>query len=232
MASKCPLDAPGDISANLQAERFSYFGSHLATLAYGAMVMLYVQLAGVLIARPKRGITFWAVVAYSVIIFPPATLAIGPPDYMSVTYHSLTLAFNIYATLMISLRLRMLRPRLEEVAGKLHASFYTSTITTFVESGGFFTIWIMAYLIVRSQSSLNQNLLFFPLPLIQGVTRMLIVLRVAQDRAWSRDLVKSIHRGTLDWQVATTQSIPLHDVPSISDFSHDHDMANKPSQKF
>lgn len=39
--------------------------------------MLYIQLAQVLLARPKRGQTFWAVVTYSGALFSLVTLAIG-----------------------------------------------------------------------------------------------------------------------------------------------------------
>lgn len=45
---------------------------------------------------------------------------------------------------------------------------------------------------------------------------MLIILRIAQDRAWSKDLVTATTRGVLDWQVSSTHSVPLHDDPSGS----------------
>lgn len=38
--------------------------------------MLYVHLTQVLLRKPKRGHTFWAIVAYSIVLFPLATLAI------------------------------------------------------------------------------------------------------------------------------------------------------------
>ncbi|KAG5725175.1 hypothetical protein E4T56_gene10196 [Termitomyces sp. T112] len=300
--------------------RAAFFGTYLAVLAYGALLMLYVQLTGVLIARPGRGMTFWLVLAYSVALSPLATATIGTifkfsveafvesplrtikggafeggpfrfykknsSNYVDVlgevsatsfgwladilmlvrlwviwksswlmmavplllyitrvavsipmmiviarktepawtfdistSYHSLMLAFNLYMTCMICLRLHMLRPRLQAVSGKLHASFYTSVITTFVESAGFFTMWQTIFLILRSRKSPIQWAFFFSIPFILGVTRMLIILRLAQDRAWSRDLVESIHHGVLDWQVSSTQSIPLHGAPSISDFT-------------
>ncbi|KAG6808671.1 hypothetical protein H0H92_003282 [Tricholoma furcatifolium] len=158
----------------------------------------------------------------------------------SMAYDALSFAFNAYITLAICLRLIMLRPKLEAVSGKLHASFYTSTITLFVESGGFFTIWSAVNLITRSRGSLVQDVFFFPQTFalvsgmcsgveclsesgFKGITRMLLILRIAQSRAWSRDLVQSVHRGVLEWQVSSTQSIPLHDVPSTSDFRHDGD---------
>lgn len=118
-------------------------------------------------------------------------------------------------------------------------------MTTFVESGGFFTIWGTVFLILRSRDSLFQWAFFFPIPfimvsnkpsllrrtlnnnLLQGVTRILIVLRLAQDRAWSKDLVDATHHGILDWQISSTHSIPLYDVPSTSDYPSPDRIENK-----
>lgn len=51
--------------------------TYLTPMVTGALLMLYFQLIQVLLARPKRGRTFWMIVAYSGILFPLATLAIG-----------------------------------------------------------------------------------------------------------------------------------------------------------
>ncbi|GLB39844.1 hypothetical protein LshimejAT787_0703540 [Lyophyllum shimeji] len=312
MAAKDPSYSPVGVSAHdLQAERACFYGVLLATLAYGALSMLYIQLIQVLLARPKRGQSFWALIAYSSSLFPLATLAIaavfkfsemsyienrnypgGPyafyraysSDYVNVlgevsgtvfpwvadilmlsrlfvvwnhkwwilpcpvvvyvaklaisipllialirqydmgwvsrlssfgiSYYSLTMAFNIYVTAMICLRLHTMRSKLEAVAGKLHASFYTSGITIFVESGGFFTLWITVYVIVRSRGNFVQDIFLLPYLFTLGITRMLVVLRMAQDRAWSRDLVTAADRGVLEWQISSTHSVPLHDIPS------------------
>jgi hypothetical protein len=53
-------------------------------------------------------------------------------------------------------------------------------------------------------------------PFEQSITRMLIILRMAQDQAWSKDLVAATDRGVLDWQVSSTHSVPLHDIPATS----------------
>ncbi|KAG6835968.1 hypothetical protein H0H93_012742 [Arthromyces matolae] len=215
--------------SNLLGDRISFYGCLIAILAYGAMFMLYIQLAGVLLARTRRGFCYWGAVVYSTFTFPLATLAIAaifkfselafvenrmfpggpyqyylhhscdyvnvlgeisaaifacfadaimlfrlwiiwdsswvvlafpvllycgklavtipvlvaiakPPPGLSWSLHMsmarlvLSVAFNIYASFMIGLRLLMLRPRMEAVLGKLHAFYYTSVITIFVES--------------------------------------------------------------------------------------------------
>lgn len=39
--------------------------------------MLYMQLVQVLLIRPKRGRMFWAIIAYSAVMFPLATLDVA-----------------------------------------------------------------------------------------------------------------------------------------------------------
>lgn len=43
----------------------------------GALLMLYTRLTQVLLRKPKRGHTFFAIVAYSSVLLPLATLAIA-----------------------------------------------------------------------------------------------------------------------------------------------------------
>lgn len=306
--------APQGVSPeNLPAERAGFDGTLLAALAYGALLMLYVHLTQVLLRKPKRGHTFWAIVAYSIVLFPLATLAIvgmfkfdellyidNPnfPDgasafrreYMSdafnilsqtcitlfpwfadllmlyrimivwnyewwilalplltylaklatsipllvsqtrphdagwvsrcltyaTCYYSLTTAFNILVTAVVCIRLHMMRNKVEAVIGRLGASLYTSSSSKFVESGAFFTLWSIIYLILRTRGSVAQDVFLYPLPYVLGITRMLLISRMAQDHAWSRDVVTASARGVMDWQGSSTHSGPLHDITSMS----------------
>ena len=46
-----------------------------------------------------------------------------------------------------------MRNKTVKVLGKVQASFYSSSMTTFVECGGFFTIWSTVYLITLLSDS-------------------------------------------------------------------------------
>ncbi|KAF8056577.1 hypothetical protein FPV67DRAFT_642566 [Lyophyllum atratum] len=299
--------------AELQLERSCFHGTLIATLAYGALLMLYTQLTQVLLSRPKRGRMYWAIVFYSSILFCLATLAVagmlkyaeltfvdnreypgGPLAYysshlsnhihtmgqicttlvpwigdilmlyrlyvvwnanrlivvfpallyvsrvaMSVpllvsqtkpptsewvariplytkAFYSLCVSLNLFVTFAISLRIYWMRQKVENVMGKLHASFYTGFVTILVESGAFFTIWALTYVILMASGNVAKDTFLLPYTHVLGITRMLIVLRMAQDRAWSTELATAISGGVLDWQVSSTHSIPLHDVPASS----------------
>jgi hypothetical protein len=55
-----------------------------------------------------------------------------------------------------------MRDKAVKVLGKLQASFYSSSVTTFVESGGFFTIWSTVYLIALLSDSWVEEVFLQP----------------------------------------------------------------------
>jgi len=128
-------------------------------------------------------------------------------------FYGLCVALNIMVSFLITLRLVTMRKKLEVALGRLHASFYTSVFTILVESGAFFTLWGIVYVAARSQDHWSQDVFLQPYSYIISITRMLIVLRMAQNRAWSKDIVTAASTGIMDWQVSSTHSIPLHDAP-------------------
>ncbi|TFK39178.1 hypothetical protein BDQ12DRAFT_604405 [Crucibulum laeve] len=139
-------------------------------------------------------------------------------------FYALCFSLNTIFSTLICVRLYMMRPKVEHVLGKLHASFYTSWITMFVESGAFFTVWSMCYVISLARNSWIQEVFLQPYPYMLSLTRILIILRMAQDRAWSEDIVTATITGVLDWQVSSSNSLPLHDVPAAS---HQHKILPK-----
>jgi len=271
----------------------------LSALAYGALVMLYIQLVQVLLRRPKRGRTFWFIVCFATVLFPLNTIAFagrvrfaeltyvihrdypeGPkafylansslpssvtsqisttlipwiadplmfyrlmvlwnyqwwllifpgvlfvarvalsiPVFISVTrpddplvhtaayttaFYCLCLGLNAFTTTLICIRLYRMRHKAERVLGRLQASLYNSAITMFVESGAFFTIWSLLYVVTKTRGSWVQEVFLQPYSYVIALTRMLIILRMAQDRAWSKDIITAADNGVLDWQVSST----------------------------
>jgi len=277
-------------------------GMMLASLGYGAMVMLYIQVTQVLMRRPKRGRLFWFIVFYSTALFPLTTIAfIGKfrfmekmyvdleasdaakyiannatewsnvmsqicvtlvpwfgdvlilyrlmviwnykwslvifptivylarvamsipllisqirnvpepdADKFGLVFYVLCVTLNLTCTSLISLRLFMMRHKAERVLGSLQASLYNSSTTMFVESGALFTFWGLTYLIMLIHGSWAQNIFLQPYSYVIALTRMLIILRMAQDRAWSKDLIMAADTGVLDWEVSSVNSSSLN----------------------
>jgi len=160
-------------------------------------------------------------------------------EALEVVFHSLCFTLNLVFTSLISVRIYMLRHKAEMVLGRLQASLYNSAITMFVESGAFFTLWSFAYLIMLVRKCWTQDILLQPYSYIivsqlscwaftnfiligwftQALTRMLIVLRMAQDRAWSTDIINAADHGVLDWQVSSINSLPHNNRYEQSELS-------------
>ncbi|KAF6764742.1 hypothetical protein DFP72DRAFT_799055 [Ephemerocybe angulata] len=292
-----------------QSERACFDGLLLTTLAYGALVMLFCQLFQAMALRPKRGRTFYGLIAYSTPIFILATVAVGGrfrfsekvyienrtfpegptawyasnsgqwenvmtmasnivlpwigdtlmiyrlyvlwnrrlwililpcliyladvalsiPFLMAVArphdptwgdhlpkyttaYCSLGTSFNLLVTILITTRLYMLRHKAEQVMGKVPSILYTAPCTTFVESGAFVSLWQLCYIISFARGSWIKDVFLQPASQISAITRIMIVVRMAQNTAWSKDIVMASAHGVLDWQVSSVQShtIPMH----------------------
>jgi nitrate reductase NapE component len=284
-----------------RANQAFFEGLMLASLAYGALVMLYIQVTQVLVRRPRRGRLFWFIVFYSTALFPLITIAfIGKFKFVEQFYvdqggsvgaylknnasqrsnvlsqicvtlvpwfgdvlmlyrvlvlwnfkwalivlpaaiylsrvamsipllisqtrqvpglnaeaygrvfYILCVSLNLMCTFLISLRLFMIRHKAERVLGSLQASLYNSSITMFVESGAFFTFWSITYLILKLKKSWAQDIFLQPYSYVLALTRMLIILRMAQDRAWSKELIIAADTGVLDWEVSSINSSSLN----------------------
>jgi len=287
----------------LPQNRACFEGLMLEALAYGALVMLFIQITQVLVRRPKRGRLFWCIIFYSTAIFPLTTIAfIGKfrfseglyvlnkdwpggstayftkhssqwPNVISQTcimlvpwvgdllvlyrlmvlwnykwslvvvpgfiylarvamsiphlisqirnetgrraemyglvFYILCISLNVMVTILIFVRLFMMRHKAERVLGSIQASLYNSSITMFVESGAFFTFWSVTYLILRVKNHWAQDIFLQPYSFVLALTRMLIILRMAQDRAWSKDIIMAADTGMLDWEVSSVNSLPV-----------------------
>jgi len=311
MSSTTPSAASSAATTSMSARtwelnRASFEGVMISALAYGALIMLYIQISQVMLRRPKRsGRTFWFIVLYASALFPLTTVAFAgklkftedmflalpsyggtPLDYamknagnwsnmmsqicttlvpwfgdilmlyrlmvvwnyqwsllilpamiyltrvgLSIPlliaqtrphsiaqpaelygriFYALCLSLNIICTSLICIRLYTMRHKAERVLGNLQASLYNSATTMFVESGAFFTLWSMVYVISRAQNSWVQSVFLEPYSYIIALTRMLIILRMAQDRAWSKDIINAADTGVLDWEVSSMNSVALN----------------------
>ncbi|KAF9527221.1 hypothetical protein CPB83DRAFT_856579 [Crepidotus variabilis] len=291
-------------SAFVPSERACFDGVMLTALAYGALVMVCVQTAQVLLYRPRRDQTFYLVILYTSIVFPLTTAgffgrlrfaeltyvvnrnypgglkqysidhsdqwasylskvcttimpwfadllifyrvfilygnrcwfmilpfavflgrigtsipglvsALHPShpllytNIFNITQGATYLALNVFVTITIWLRLYHMRYNAERILGRLQASMYNSYSTLFVESGAFFTLWSMVYLMLRVTNNWAQDVFWQPYAYVVAITRMLVVLRMAQNRAWTRDIIEAAKSGIMDWRVSSTGSIEL-----------------------
>ena len=83
-------------------------------------------------------------------------------ESFSTCYFALMASFNLLVTILISVRLLMLRRKIEQVLGKVQAMYYNCCATVFVECGAFLSLWITFYVIVLARGSWIQDAISLP----------------------------------------------------------------------
>jgi hypothetical protein len=101
-------------------------------------------------------------------------------------YFSLSTALNVVFTTLLVVRLCMLRPKVEQVLGKIQSAYYTSFFTTIVESGAILTMWEVVHLglLVKGVSTAE----VFQQPIVYlNVSDFPLLLGPGADRGYAGD---------------------------------------------
>ncbi|KAF8641523.1 hypothetical protein AX16_009901 [Volvariella volvacea WC 439] len=138
-----------------------------------------------------------------------------------IAYWSLSISLNIILTLAISGRLLYVQNRIKRALGVEHSQMYTSIASMLVESAALYTIWGLVFLICYARNTPFQNIVLPPLGQVQGIAPVLILLRVAQGRAWTKET--TFTSMTTQWRVkqpthisSTTGSMPLSELTAYN----------------
>ena len=142
----------------------------------------------------------------------------------SLPYFALSLALNISVSCLIVARLVHLRCTLTNLLGSEHAIQCTSIIAMIVESALLFSVFSVLSLVTYAMNHPLQNIFLQMLPQIQVrqiqfdsyhfsgwektcqiVAPLLIILRVAQGRAWSPSATTLFSNGN-----ASTTQVSIH----------------------
>lgn len=146
-------------------------------------------------------------------------------------YFVISLSLNIILTILIIARLLTYRRRINAVMGSEHGRDYTSLAALIVESAVLYSVFALAFLITYAiNNPINQVFIGLVTPVqvsiilkIQNAEKLtspqliasyLIIYRVAQGRAWSRDTLTQPAPSSLRFGKSTGAS-----PPTDSDFS-------------
>ncbi|KAH8097052.1 hypothetical protein BXZ70DRAFT_895237 [Cristinia sonorae] len=113
-----------------------------------------------------------------------------------LAYCIITITINVLLTFSIVLYLVYMRFTLRKTFGPSHTSPYFSISAMLIESALLLTVFTLAYLVPTSKHS-SVGLIFVRLlPQIQLIAPLLIILRVAHGRAWTRATAQlTMHEG-------------------------------------
>ncbi|KAL1670464.1 hypothetical protein GGF50DRAFT_94148 [Schizophyllum commune] len=105
---------------------------------------------------------------------------------VGLTYFSLSLAVNLLLTLLIVGRLLSLSNQVTRMLGSQHARTYTSVAALLVESAAPYAVANLIFIVTYGIGSPGANVVLPVLSQIMCTSSVLIILRVANGRAWSQ----------------------------------------------
>ncbi|KAF8960225.1 hypothetical protein BDZ97DRAFT_1834589 [Flammula alnicola] len=107
----------------------------------------------------------------------------------SVPFFSLAMALSILLTGMLVLRLLYMRREITKVLGPHHGKAYTGIAAMMLETAAPYGIFSFIFIVLYAKKNTAANLFIPLLSQVEGITPMLIILRVSRGRAWSGDTV-------------------------------------------
>ncbi|KAF5358564.1 hypothetical protein D9757_012959 [Collybiopsis confluens] len=128
---------------------------------------------------------------------------------LALAYWAISIAFNVLVTVLICWHLLVMRRKLAKALVRNDSSSpYITVSAMLIESAFLYSATALAFLISFGVNSPVQNLWLPVLGQAQSIAPLLIILRVAEGKAWSSDtgnkLVSTLkftdHRGTINSQ--------------------------------
>ncbi|CAL1697306.1 unnamed protein product [Somion occarium] len=107
----------------------------------------------------------------------------------SVPYFSLSMALNIFLTILLVSRLMYMRHKITSTLGAQYGKTYTGIATMVLESALPYGLTSLVFIVLYAIHNTAANLLLPLLVQVECISPMLIILRVSRGRAWSNDTV-------------------------------------------
>ncbi|KAG2159086.1 uncharacterized protein EDB93DRAFT_1117966 [Suillus bovinus] len=103
----------------------------------------------------------------------------------------LSLALNIIITIAVALRLLTFRYCVSKALGSNHGTRYISVAAMIIESAAIYSTFSVGFLTLFALNNPIYETFIEALPQVQMIAMLLIIFRVAQGKAWSKDSVNS-----------------------------------------
>ncbi|KAF8994130.1 hypothetical protein BDQ17DRAFT_1529081 [Cyathus striatus] len=104
---------------------------------------------------------------------------------MQTAFLAMSVSYNFLFTFLVCVQLFMVRRWMRDVLGREQLIPYTSITATLIESTSLYLIVELIYLFAFAFHSHIQNLLLMENAIIQAISQLLIILRVAQGRDYN-----------------------------------------------
>ncbi|KAF5380580.1 hypothetical protein D9615_004674 [Tricholomella constricta] len=150
---------------------------------------------------------FLGSIAMSVLVLVQSRIKDFYDINVQIAYLSLTVGTNILYTLLVVTRLLMAHGDVKRNMGKEQAGTYITIIAMIVESAAMYSVLGVLYIASFATHSNCSNLIFLSISHVQGIAQLLIILRVAEGRAFTGTVqTRSRATTTLEFGVPASHS--------------------------
>ncbi|PFH45793.1 hypothetical protein AMATHDRAFT_8659 [Amanita thiersii Skay4041] len=118
------------------------------------------------------------------------------PLILGTSYYVVSLAINIIVTILITTRLIMYRKTMLSTLPNEHAKHYVSLATIIIESSALYSVFAIIFIATYGANNPVNQIFLSVASACQEIAGYLIILRVAQGRAWNKDTLTT-HLTTL-----------------------------------
>ncbi|KAK0186806.1 hypothetical protein F5146DRAFT_1143193 [Armillaria mellea] len=140
------------------------------------------------------GLVFLAITVLGMFVIvrladPGASLWASEVVDISVPYWSLSISFNLLITLMITSRILLMRKKIQASLGRQYGSTYTGVAAMMIECAIPYALVSFIFIILYGLKNTASNLFVPLMTMIEGITPLLIILRVSGGQALSKETV-------------------------------------------
>lgn len=122
---------------------------------------------------------------------------------LGIPYWSISIALNVILTLLICFRLLRARQKLRRISPTLGSNF-VSISAMLVESAALYAVNGIILLVSYAVDSSFQHVALPLLGQTQSIAPLLIIMRVAEGTAWTRETANAVHTRSLSFTLATS----------------------------
>ncbi|TBU27450.1 hypothetical protein BD311DRAFT_665429 [Dichomitus squalens] len=170
------------------------------TVSGASMAITVVALPTILLVASFVVGTIWTLQS----THPNLSLYSKEPEAFGTAYYAVSLGLNIFLTTLILARLLMHRRTILEHLPPEHAKHYLSLMTLIVESAALYSAFAIMFLVAYGLNQpINQIFLGFS-QAAQQVATYLIIYRIANGTAWSREAIESRTLTTIQFDKMTS----------------------------
>ncbi|KAJ8502829.1 hypothetical protein ONZ45_g11403 [Pleurotus djamor] len=112
-----------------------------------------------------------------------------------LAFLGVSISINLISTILVAGRLIAMRKQILAVLGPEHGTHYTSAAYMLIESTALFSVAALVYTIAFGLHNNLQNITLFSISHVQAIAQLLIIIRVAEGRALTADVVSGISSG-------------------------------------